>query len=380
MRRLAAPVGLALLGLVSVGAGCGVLQPVDPYQGERVSVDWAEPLYALEVFPYHPVEPAQPLYVRSAQTPAGGIVVVPAKDRVVRALDAVSGKTLWSFETKGPNVAKPVAEGDDLVIASTDGHVYRVSQRNGRASWVSEFPGGAGVLSAPAIGGGRVFVTSIDNRITALDYETGERQWERKRPHLTELTVSGQAGALLVKDLVVTGFSDGQLVAFMQADGVTAWSADLSGGGKDFVDVDSTPVLVGNLVIASCYKRGVFAVDVDTGNIAWVVKGEGYGTATVFEGQVFVPQALGSVIAIDGASGTVGWRAKLSGEIAGTPAASEHYLLVPGGESLVVLDKGTGRALSHFDDGHSFYATPELAYGTAYVLGGSGTIYALGVY
>lgn len=369
----------ALLGLASLVAGCGVFHPVDIAHGERVAVDWAEPLYALEAFPYHPVEPAEPLFVRSAQTPAGGMVVVPAKDRVVRALDAVSGATLWSFETRGANVAKPVAEGDDLVIASTDGHVYRVNQRNGRASWASEFPG-SGVLSAAAIGGGRVFVTSIDNRLTALDYATGERQWERKRPHLTELTVSGQAGALLVKDLVVTGFSDGHLIAFMQTDGVTAWSTDLAGGAKDFVDVDSTPALVGNLVVASCYKRGVFGVDVDTGNIAWVVKGEGFGTATVFEGQVYVPQALGSVIAVDGATGVVAWRAKLAGEIAGTPAVSEHYLLVPGGASLVVLDKGSGRALTHFDDGHSFYATPELAFGTAYVLGGSGTIYALGVY
>ena len=377
-RRLAR-LAVALAAAACVPAACAIFPPIGDLPPDRIDLDWALPLYDLEVFAYHPLELGQPLFVRSASTPSAGLVVVPSKDRMVRGVDAASGKVLWSLATSGANVAQPVAVGEELVIASTDGHVYRANQRNGRATWTSEYPGKS-VVAAPAVGGGRVFVTSIDNRITALEWDTGDRIWDKKRPHASEFTVTGQAGAVISGDDVITGFSDGQLIAFAAEDGATVWSADLAAGKTEFVDIDTTPILVGNLVIASSYRQGLYGIDAASGTVSWLLKGEAYGTPAELEGTLYVPQASGRILAVNAADGAVRWVARVFSERARTPAVSSKYVIVPIGASLALMDRGSGRTLARYGDMFGVDATPEVAYGTAYVMGDSGTLYALGIY
>ncbi len=366
--------------VMAVGA-CSVFVPLDDPPPNRIGLDWASSVYELEGFAYKPSELGQPLYVSpNPSTPPAGLVVVPSDDRKIRGLDAANGHVLWELETRGPNVARPVAVGEDLIIGSSDGHVYRIHQRNGKPIWVSEHPGKGGVLSTPTVHGGRIFVTSIDNRITALDFETGALVWDKRRPHASDFTVTGQAGATIVGNTVVTGFSDGQLVAYAVSDGATEWSVDLSGGKAEFVDVDTTPVLVDDVLVAGSYRRGLYGLDPKTGDIKWLMKGEAFGTPAMIEDLIYVPQATGRILAIQPRDGSIRWIARFASEWATTPAVTRKYVLAPVGDSLAVIERGSGRTLTRFDDLRGVKGTPDAAFGTAYLIANSGTVYALGVY
>lgn len=386
---------LALTCGASALAACAIFPAVGQVEPRRLTLDWATRLYQLEELAYHPVEQGQPLYLKSANTPAAGLVVVPSKDRKVRGLDAGTGRVVWERATFGPNGARPVDLGphgaaDQLLVASYDGHVYRLNQRNGREVWVSEHPGTGGITAAPAVVGkvgdpkAKVFVTSLDNKLTALSLDTGARLWEAERPQQQELTLAGQAGAAVAKDVVVTGFSDGQLTAFAQEDGVTVWSADLSGGQRQFVDVDTTPQIVevadGHVVVAGSFARGLYGLGLDDGVVLWSEKGEGFTTPAVLDGVVYAPRSDGQLWAIEADGGRVRWVAKFDTGWAGTPAVSRKYVLVPIGEALALVDRGSGREVGRWDDGRGVRATPELAFGSLYVLGNSGQVYGLGLY
>jgi len=391
MWRLA---GVALVSVVTLTA-CAILRPVGQEELRHLAVEWAAALYELEPFAYHPVEEGQALYVRSKVTPEAGLVVVPSKDRRVRGLDAATGRVVWETETRGPNSAQPVdlaphGAPEELLLASLDGHVYRLNQCNGATVWVSEHPGTAGITASPAVSGqvgdphARVFATSLDNRLTALSLDSGLRLWQVERPQEQELTVSGQAGAAVAKDMVITGFSDGQLVAYAQDDGVTVWAADLSGGAKQFVDVDTTPQIVdvkdGHVVVAGSFARGIYGLGLDDGAVLWSHPGEGFATPAVLDGVVYAPETAGELWAIEADGGRVRWIAKFDTGWAGTPAASRKYLLTPIGDALAVVDRGSGREVMRWNDGRGVRATPELAFGSLYVLGNSGLVYGLGVY
>lgn len=387
--------GLAVGGVV-VGLGaCALFPPVGELDARRVTVDWATPLYELEPFAYHPIEEGRPLYVRGAATPDAGLVVVPAKDRRVRGLDAATGRVIWETETRGPIGAQPVDLGpygaaDEMLVASLDGRVYRLSQRNGRELWVSDAPATAGITASPAVSGkaddpkAKVFVTSLDNKLTALSLKDGKKLWQTERPQDQELTVTGQAGCAVAKDLVITGFSDGVLVAFAQDDGVQVWSTDLAGGDKQFVDVDTTPQVVdvpdGHVVVAGSFSRGLFGVGLDDGVVLWKQQGQGFGTPTALDGIVYAPRSDGQLWAIEADGGRVRWVSKFDTGWAGTPVASRKYLFTPVGEGLAVIDRGSGHELARWSDGRGVRATPELAFGTVYVLGNSGLVYGLGVF
>ncbi len=376
------PLPLALCSALAGALGlfaCGIVQPIGEWPTPRIATDWGHRLYALEAFAYGPRERGVPLYVEGPAAPTGGMVVVPSRERHVRALDA-HGALLWRAETQGPNVAQPVVLGEDVLVASMSGRVHRLQQRNGRAVWVSDAPA-ASILSEPLVLGERLFVTSIDNRITALSAETGARLWDQRRPHPGEFSVTGQAGVTALNgDTVVTGFSDGRLVAYAAADGATVWMADLSGDETEFVDVDTTPILAGDVLVAGNYATGLYGLDPVTGDVKWRVEGRAFLTPTLFEGTLYAPQATGRVLAIDAATGAVQWTLRVEHGAPSTPAVTRRYVLVPIDTSLLLLERGTGRTLTRFTDTHGFSATPELAPGTVYAQSNSGMLYALGLY
>lgn len=386
---------LAVGGLVGGLGACALFPPVGELDARRVTVDWATQLYELEPFAYHPIEEGRPLFVRGAATPDAGLLVVPAKDRRVRGIDAATGRVIWETETRGPIGAQPVDLGpngaaDEMLVASLDGRVYRLSQRNGRELWVSDAPATAGITASPVVVGkvddpkAKVFVTSLDNRLTALSLKDGKKLWQAERQQEQELTVTGQAGCAVARDLVITGFSDGVLVAFAQDDGVQVWSTDLSGGDKQFVDVDTTPQIVdvpdGQVVVAGAFSRGLFGLGLEDGVVRWKQQGPGFGTPAVLDGLVYAPRADGQLWAIEADGGRVRWISKFDTGWAGTPVASRKYLFTPVGEGLAVIDRGSGHELARWSDGRGVRATPELAYGSVYVIGNSGLVYGLGVF
>lgn len=370
---------VGLFAAALLGAGCSVFKPIEDPAPAPLRADWAVRLYELEPLAYFPRELGQPLHLGEGGADPG-VVVVPSADRQVRALDAATGETLWALPTQGPNVAQPVVYGDELLIASMDGRLYRVRQRNGRPVWVSDVIGKGAILEAPAVAGDRAFVTTEDNRISAVSLADGAVLWSRDRAHRAQFTIHGQAGATLVGEHVITGFSDGRVVSFAQSDGATFWSRDLAEGKTEFVDVDTTPVVVGGTVVVGAYRVGLFGLDAETGMTSWVVRGEGFGTPAVMQGVLYVPQSRGRVLAVDPAAGEILWALEMAYGTPRTPVPSYKYLLVPVERSLLVVDRGSGRALARYDDMYGFSARPEVAWGTVYAQANSGSLYAFGLY
>jgi outer membrane protein assembly factor BamB len=365
-------------GLAVAAAGalwsCAVFGPVGPPPRDPIAATWTRRLYTLEPIAFKPQELGQLKLVTAPGGPPGGLLVVPSRDRKVRGLRAADGGSLWELETGGPNVARPTVIDGDVVFGSMDGNVYRVHQRNGGIAWKAAH--GSAVLAEAAIDRGRVYVTGIDNRLTALDAATGERLWFRKRPHVGHFTVTGQAGAAVVGDTVVSGFSDGRLIAFAQSDGATVWDTDLAAGKTDFVDVDTTPVLAEGRILAASYAVGLFAIDVASGRVHWSVRGKGFGQPAVDAGVVYAPQANGRVLALQLENGEPLWIARLTHEVPLTPAVTSRVLLVAGGEGLFVLDRGSGRFLANYRDYWGFSATPEVGPDAVYAQSASGVLYA----
>jgi outer membrane protein assembly factor BamB len=371
-----------LIGVLAgpMWAACGIIQPVGEPSQDTVSVDWVRQLYTLEWFSTEPRETGTPLFIKGPMTPDGGLTVVPSKDRRVRALHGQTGDLVWEFSTQGPNAVRPVKVEDDLLIGSMDGRVYRIRQRNGRAVWKSDLVGAGAIMAAPVWFKEQVFVTSADDRLTALSLSTGKTMWQRERSASGEFSVTGHAGPLVVGDRVVTGFSDGKLMAFATSDGATVWSVDLSGGATEFADVDSTPVMTDGVLVASGYQTGLYGLDADTGITMWFLPGQSYGNPVEREGTVYVPQASGRLIAVDAATGEEKWSLGVTQGVPRTPVVSHKYVLLPVDSALLVTDRGSGRVVEQYDDMYGFTATPELAWGTLYAQSNSGCLYALGLY
>ncbi len=91
---------------------------------------------------------------------ANGRVVLGGRDKVVHAIDAVTGKAAWTFPTRARVDSSPAIAGGRVYVGSGDGRFYVLDLATGEKRW--EFEAGSGITSSPAISAGRVVIVSND--------------------------------------------------------------------------------------------------------------------------------------------------------------------------------------------------------------------------
>ncbi|WP_276254747.1 PQQ-binding-like beta-propeller repeat protein [Halomontanus rarus] len=104
----------------------------------------------------------------------------------------------------------------------------------------------------------------------------------------------------------------------------------------------TTPLAVGEDVVAFGTPEDFRAVEVESGDVRWTISSDGdiwHGPPTVADGRVYTSH--GDLHAIDAASGEVDWTADSGGSLAGPPAVADG-VVVSGGEPLRAIDAETG--------------------------------------
>ena len=137
-----------------------------------------------------------PLRVRPSV--GGRRLFVPIDDGRLVALDLTAGTLLWERTLGGsPREVLPL---DAVFVGATDNHLYRLSPDDGSLHW--RWRAGADIVGLPAVDESRLFFTSLDNILWALDRNSGVQQWRRPLPGRP------RAGPLIVgRALFVSGVS-----------------------------------------------------------------------------------------------------------------------------------------------------------------------------
>ena len=153
------------------------------------------------------------------QTVSGGIHVTPtlAGDRLyvsldsggVAALSLMTGAVLWEQRLGGtPN---RILALDDLFVGATDNHFYRLSRIDGAVQWA--WRTGGDIVGLPAVDEKRVYFSSLDNMLWALNRTSGVQQWR------APLSARPTAGPSHTGDLLVLGGMSQNLRFFDPATG-----------------------------------------------------------------------------------------------------------------------------------------------------------------
>ena len=162
----------------------------------------------------------------------------------------------------------------------------------GRLKW--RFDTDKPLFSSPSVVDGRLYLGSGDNRIVALDADTGELIWE--------YAVSGpvDSSAAVAGDSVFIGLRDGRVLSLHKDSGALQW---------DF------------------RTGGIFAT-----------------SPVVLEGILYIGSGDGKLYTLDAQTGEVRWSYKTNGHIASDPAINDEIVAALSQDSyLHIVDKQTGR-------------------------------------
>lgn len=160
----------------------------------------------------------------SAPLVSGHAVYVGSADGIFHALDATSGRPLWSFKTAGKIRAAALVRGDRVYVGSRDHFLYALDRRTGALAW--KFDTGSPITTPPVFAAGNIVIGTRDRALLyALDAATGQLRWS-----VYYWMSWVESAPVLVDGRLYIGGSDSHTVrALDPVDGHEFWSTQVWG-------------------------------------------------------------------------------------------------------------------------------------------------------
>ncbi len=246
---------------------------------------------------------------------AFGRVFTMDSDGQVAAFDLAAGGRIWRTDTqdekdRSTNVGGGLAAVNGTIYAATGrGEALALDAGNGAIRWRKplDSPG----RSAPCVADGRLFVTTLDNRLLSMSAQTGERQWTYQAATSTT-TVLAQSAPAFSDGLVVAGFGSGDLAAVRAESGGLAWTDSLAAarGRNSLIDLSAVrglPVVDRGRVFAIGVGGLLVSLDLRSGRRLWEREVGGLETPWLVGDWLFVQTLDQTLAAIGRDDGKLRW-------------------------------------------------------------------------
>ena len=256
----------------------------------------------------------------------------------VFALDLKSGQVIWHVEPTAVDKKSPLrlsggpgVGGGRVVVGSLDGQVIALDQTTGSLQWQTSVS--SEIIAAPAVDQTTVYVHTTDGRLTALDAASGSLRWS-SNDEPPSLSVRGVSTPLIGPGVVFVGHDDGTVSALSAEDGHPLWNQVVgSPEGRTEIermaDVDGQPVLEGDTLYVTSFKKTTIALDAPNARLIWTSPHGGEGELGVSSGDVVVSDPESIVWGLDKTTGAALWSQKaLMRRALAPPAIHGDYAVV----------------------------------------------------
>lgn len=255
------------------------------------------------------------------------------EDGRLHALDARTGRELWSFRAGARIRTRAVAAGPYVYFQADDGLLYKLKAADGSERWhvrVLDKPVERLPFDNPksrfdrfgsdvTVADGRLYLGTNDGRILAID-TNGTPVWEFKTGD------SVLAAPAVVDGRVYDGSFDKHLYALDAKTGGLIWKLDTRGA------VVSTPAVHGGLLVVGNRAYDLLGVDAANGSVAWrryIWFSWIESSATIWDGVAYVGSSdAAAVYAFDARTGRPLWKTDVRGWAWGQPAVTEDRVYI----------------------------------------------------
>ena len=309
----------------------------------------------------------------------------------LRAFNVEDGHLLWKADLHKEDEDDSVIAGGigfaDNALYVTNGYneVMALNPETGEMIWRKDIT--APSRAAPSVLNGRVFVSTLDNKLVVLDASNGDFLWDYQGIRESAGLV-GAASAALSNDVVIPAFSSGEVSALRVENGSVAWTDNLSnvraiGGLSGISDVKALPVVDKGLVFAVSFGGKMVAIDERSGQRVWQRNITGSETPWVAGNHVFVLSSDNQLIALGREDGVIRWVTDLPKTHDGDavrligPVLAGGRLIVLGSEGLAFdVNPDDGVVLREWSTGRDILIAPVVAGSVLYLLSEDGTLIA----
>ncbi len=310
-----------------------------------------------------------------------GFIFAASENGKVFKIDKDSGDKSWKVSLDTTLTTGVAVDEKHVYVGSMDGALIALDKENGEQVWSKSLTGE--IVSAPAITADHLVVQTANGHVFDLNTEDGEQRW-RFDSVMPALTLRGNSRPQFFANYVVIGLANGKLAIIDIENGQLLWEPKIADPKGDteierIVDVDSTPIFIGDKLYAVSYQGQLASYDLKSGRLLWAEDESSYRDLSSGFGNIYVSSADGIVTAYDEQTGAVKWanddflRRRLT-----APAAVSSYIAVADYEGYVqLLSQVDGHIVARKRVNGSGVKTPIVVDGSRfYVIANNGRLKA----
>ena len=250
---------------------------------------------------------------------ADGIIYTMDSAGTVSAFQVATGARLWRFDTpedkdRSDNIGGGLAVDQGTLYAVNGlAEMVALDAAKGTVRWRTGI--GTPARSSPTIADGRIFLSTIDNRLLAFATQDGRQLWAYQGT-TAPTAVLGQSAPAYADGFVVAGFGSGEIAAVRADSGIVVWTDSLAAtniGGTlaDFSTIRGLVAISNGVVYAVSVGRLMVALDLHAGRRLWERSVAGEDSPWVADNWIFLVTLNQQIAAIDRDDGRVAWATTL---------------------------------------------------------------------
>ncbi|MBS1203368.1 MAG: outer membrane protein assembly factor BamB [Proteobacteria bacterium] len=323
---------------------------------------------------------------------ADGVVYAADRHGVVKAVSIEDGHEIWSvnlaekdgwFSTRAALLSGGVTvSGGHVYVGTEKAQVYALNTSDGTQAWQAKVAGEA--LSRPVVSDGLILIHTSNGQLQALNESDGAVKWTVNLD-MPALSLRGESAPTTAFGAAIVGGDNGRVSAVLMQQGQMIWQQRISqANGPTEIDrlsdVDTTPVVVDNIVYALAYNGNLTALDLRSGQIMWKRELGSVSDFVVDGNRIYLIDQNDRVLALTTDGGVTLWtQSDLLHRNLTAPALYNGYIVTGDSEGYVHwINVEDGRFVAQQKvDSSGFLTDPVVAGGKLLIQAKDGTLYAL---
>ncbi|WP_343711750.1 outer membrane protein assembly factor BamB [Kosakonia radicincitans] len=323
---------------------------------------------------------------------ADGVGYAADRHGVVKAVSIEDGHEIWSvnlaekdgwFSTRAALLSGGVTvSGGHVYVGTEKAQVYALNTSDGSKAWQAKVAGEA--LSRPVVSDGLVLIHTSNGQLQALNESDGAVKWTVNLD-MPALSLRGESAPTTAFGAAIVGGDNGRVSAVLMQQGQMIWQQRISqANGPTEIDrlsdVDTTPVVVDNVVYALAYNGNLTALDLRSGQIMWKRELGSVSDFVVDGNRIYIIDQNDRVLALTTDGGVTLWtQSDLLHRNLTAPALYNGYIVTGDSEGYVHwINVEDGRFVAQQKvDSSGFLTEPVVAGGKLLIQAKDGTLYAL---
>ncbi len=166
-------------------------------------------------------------------------------------------------------------------------------------------------ISTPVIENTTIYVITNDNKLYALDTADGRIKWI-SYGNPKDSAILGSANPVIYNDYVIASYSSGELFILNKNTGENIFNMNITGkymiySNFELTDIDSTPVVVDNILIATANNGITTGIDLNTMRVLWKQNLPSLTNLLVNNSTIYLITTDNILVSINAYDGKINW-------------------------------------------------------------------------